>query len=159
MMSRQIIDDPKRIQTERKLTEKGLIVAGTGLLLYFFLMITLVVWYFAGVYFIDTVFSWRHVEATVDILLRLLVVAMFAALVFIGWGEYNFRAYAHLNRRKIPAAVSIREMAALFDVNEEVILMAQISKYMEFHVEDGKHIICDSDRGCLLIRKFEERPD
>ena len=51
MMSRQIIDDPKRIQPERKLTEKGLIVAGTGLVLYFFLMLTLVVWYFAGVYF------------------------------------------------------------------------------------------------------------
>ena len=157
-MSQQIIDDPKLSKTQRRLTEKSLIVVGSGLVLYFFLMITLVVWYFAGVYVVDTVFSWKHVEATVDILLRLLLVALIAALVFVGWGEYNFQTYAHLTRRKTPQPVSIREMAELFDMNEEVIQMAQESKFMVFHVEDDKHLICDSDRGCMLIRKFEDRP-
>lgn len=155
-MPQQIIDDPKRIKPQRNLTEKSLIVAGTGLVLYFFLTITLVVWYFAGIYFVDTVFSWEHLEATVDILLKLLLVALIAALVFVGWGEYNFRSYAHLDRRKTPENVSVTEMAELFDMNEEVVLMAQKSKFMVFHVEDDKHLICDSDQGCMLIRKFGE---
>jgi len=155
-MSQQIIDDPKRSKPQRKLTEKSLIVVGTGLIIYFFLMITLLVWYFAGVYVIDTVFSWRHMEATVDILLRLVLVALITAMIFLGWGEYNYRTYAHLNRRKKPAIVSIREMAELFDVNEEDVLMAQVSKYLFLHVDEEHHIICDSDQGCLKIRKFEE---
>lgn len=155
-MSQHIIDDPKRIKPQRGIAERSLIIAGSGLILYFFLMVTLVAWSFAGIYFVDTVLSWEHVEATVDILLRLLVVALMSAIVFVGWGEYNFRTYAHLSRRKTPEVVSITEMAELFDMNEEVIALAQASKFMAFHVEDDKHLICDSDQGCMLIRKFGE---
>ena len=70
-MAQNIIDDPKRSSANRKIAERALIVAGTGAVLYFFVMVTLALWYFAGLYFIENIFSWSHVEATVRVLLQL----------------------------------------------------------------------------------------
>ena len=97
-MAQNIIDDPKRSSANRKIAERALIVAGTGAVLYFFVMVTFALWYFAGLYFIENIFSWNHVEATVRVLLQLLVAALASAVVLLSWSEYNFRRYAHLNR-------------------------------------------------------------
>ena len=85
-----IIDDPGRSRPSRRVAEQALIVVGTGAVLYFFVMVTLMAWYFAGLYFVDVVFSWRNIEATVNILLRLFLVGLLAALAFLIWGEYNY---------------------------------------------------------------------
>ena len=151
-----IIDEPGRSQTSHRVAEQALIVAGTGVVLYFFVMITLLAWYFAGLYFVDVVFSWRNLEATVTILLRLFLVAVLAALVFLIWGEYNYLSYAHLNRRRKPAPVSQQEVADFFDMPPETVAMAQASKFMSFHVEADNHILCDTKYGCMEVRKFED---
>ena len=151
-----IIDEPGRSRPAHRVAEKALIVAGTGAVLYFFVMITLMAWYFAGLYFADVVFSWRNIEATVNILLQLLLVGLLAALVFLIWGEYNYLSYAHLDRRRKPVPVSQQEVADFFAMPPETVAMAQASKFMSFHVEADNHILCDTEHGCMGVRKFDD---
>jgi len=151
----QVIDDPKLSTRGRSVAEKVITVAGSGALLYVFTMITFVAWYFAGVYAVDTIFSWHHVEDTFNILLKLIVVAIVSAMCFFGWSEYNFRTYAHRTRRTVPLPVSVSEIAKMFHISEESVRVAQSSKFMEFHILLGKHIICDNENGCVIVKEFE----
>ena len=154
-MDPKIIDDPKRSSANRKITEKALIVVGTGAVLYFSVMITLAIWYFAGLYFIENIFSWSHLEATVRVLLQLLVTAMASAVILLSWSEYNYRRYAHLNRRREPDPVTPDEVAAYFRLPVEYVYAARESKYMSFHVEEDVHFMCDTEFSCVEVRKFE----
>lgn len=151
-----IIDAPGRSRPAHRVAEQALIVVGTGAVLYFFVMVTLMAWYFAGLYFVDVVFSWRNIEATVTIVLRLVLVAVLAALAFLIWGEYNYLSYAHLDRRRKPDPVSHQEVADFFDMPPETVAMAQASKFMSFHVEADEHILCDTEHGCMEVRKFDD---
>ena len=155
-MAQNIIDDPKRSSANRKIAERALIVAGTGAVLYFFVMVTLALWYFAGLYFIENIFSWNHVEATVRVLLQLLVAALASAVVLLSWSEYNFRRYAPLNRRREPDPVSPEEVAAYYGLPVEYVFTARESKFMSFHVEEDTHFMCDTEYSCFEVRKFEE---
>ncbi len=151
----QVIDDPKLSTRGRSVAEKVITVTGSGALLYVFTPITFVAWYFAGVYALDTIFSWRHAEDTFNILLKLIVVASVSAVCFLGWSEYNFRSYAYRTRRTFPLPVSVGEIAKTFHISEASVLVAQNSKFMEFHVLLGKHIICDNEQGCVIVKEFE----
>jgi len=155
-MELNIIDDPKRSSSQRKIAEKTLIVVGTGAVLYFSVMVTLALWYFAGLYFIENIFSWSHIEATVRVMLQLLVAAIASAVILLCWSEYNFRRYAHLNRRREPDPVSPEEVAAYFGLPVEYSIAARDSKFMSFHIEEDVHFMCDTEYSCLEVRKFEE---
>lgn len=157
-MAPEIIDDPRLMKTTRNVSDKAITVVGTGAVLYFLMMITLVVWYFAGLYFVDSVFSWRHVEDTFDILLKLIVVALVTTLVMLLWAEYNYRTFAHLNRRSEPLPVTESELASFFKTPAEFVTAAHQSKFLRLHTEGGNNFLCDVDMGCFEVRKIEGDP-
>ena len=157
-MAPQIIDDPKLNKPLHNTADRAISVVGTGAVLYFLAMITLVVWYFAGLYFVDSVFSWRHVEDTFDIILKLILVALFSIALMLGWAEYNFRTYAHLNRRKVPVPVTDKEMAMFFKAPIEFVAASKTSKFLRLHTDEGNHFLCQVDLGSFEVRKIEGDP-
>ena len=114
MQEKPLIDYPEGMAPGRKAADQTITVLSTGAMLYFLAAITLGIWYFAGFYFVDSVFSWRQFEATTALLLQLLLVALVSLLLFLSWAEYNFRMYAHRNRRRAAPAVRAAEVAAFF---------------------------------------------
>ena len=157
-MSPQIIDDPKLNKPAHNAADKAITVVGTSAVLYFLVMITLVVWYFAGLYFVDSVFSWRHVEDTFDIMLKLVLVALASILLMLAWAEYNFRTYAHRNRRRKPDPVTDDEMAAFFKAPAEFVTASKNSKYLRLHTDEGSNFLCQVDMGSFEVRRIEGDP-
>lgn len=157
-MPPEIIDDPKLNKSAHNIADKAITVVGTGAVLYFLTLITLVLWYFAGLYFVDSVFSWRHVEDTFSIILMLVIIALFSTMLMLGWAEYNFRMYAHRNRRQMPLPVTVDEVADFFRVPSEFASIAADSKFLRLHTDEGSHFLCQADVGCFEVRKIDGDP-
>ena len=85
-----IIDKPHLLKIYRRVAESILIVVGTGMVAYVVLMATLAVWYFAGFYMVEKMFSWRHIEDTTNMLMQLSLVALISVMTLLTWSEYNF---------------------------------------------------------------------
>lgn len=152
----QIIDKAHLVKIYRKAAESAISVIGSGIVAYVVFLMTLVVWYFAGYYMVDTMFSWRHIEDTINMLMQLSLVALVSLMVFLSWGEYNFRNFAHRTQRTTPKYVEIAEVTAFFDTTAEELLAAQESKWMLFHIAEGKHVMCDLDNNrCISMIRFE----
>ena len=44
----------------------------------------------------------------------------------------------------------------LWQETPETVAMAQASKFMSFHVEADDHVLCDTEHGCMEVRKFDD---
>ena len=155
MQEKPLIDYPEGMAPGRKAADQTITVLSTGAMLYFLAAITLGIWYFAGFYFVDSVFSWRQFEATTALLLQLLLVALVSLLLFLSWAEYNFRMYAHRNRRRAAPAVRAAEVAAFFGVATADVMLAQQAKSMVFQSTEGMYSICELGGHCVKLRRVE----
>ena len=122
------------------------------------MLITLGIWYFVGGYFAESVFSWRHLEASVTILLQLAGVALGSLLLLLAWSEYNFRLYAHRTRRQATPPVKQEEVAEFFGVAAADVIRAQSAKSMVFRTTEGMYSICEIDGRCIKLRRVETDP-
>ena len=139
----------------RPAAENVLIIVRTGVLPWILTLLTVAVWFAAGTYVVETVVSWRHVEDTVNTLLKLVLVALASSLFFLAWGEYNFRKVAHFIRPSVFVPTSADEIAHVFQTTEAAVMTAQKSKFMEFCITDGKHVMCDNENRSCFVTKFE----
>ena len=155
MQEKPLIDYPEGMASGRKMADHTITVLSTGAMLYFLAAITLGVWYFAGFYFVDSVFSWRQFEATAALFLQLFSVALGSLLLFLAWAEYNFRLYAHRNRRRAAPAVSAAEVAAFFGVATDDAILAQQAQSMVFQTAEGMYSICELGGHCVKLRRVE----
>ena len=155
MQEKPLIDYPEGMAPGRKAADQTITVLSTGAMLYFLAAITLGIWYFAGFYFVDSVFSWRQFEATTALLLQLLLVALVSLLLFLSWAEYNFRMYAHRNRRRPAPAVSAAEVAAFFGVAADDVMLAQQAQSMVLQTAEGMYSICELAGHCVKLRRVE----
>ena len=155
MQEKPLIDYPDGMAPQRKMADQAITVLSTGVMLYFLAAITLGVWYFAGFYFVDSVFSWRQFEATAALFLQLLSVALGSLLLFLAWAEYNFRMYAHRNRRRAAPTVSAAEVAAYFGIATADVVLAQQAQSMVFQRAEGMYSICEIGGHCVKLRRVE----
>lgn len=155
MHEKPLIDYPDGMAPQRKMADQAITVLSTGVMLYFLAAITLGVWYFAGFYFVDSVFSWRQFEATAALFLQLLSVALGSLLLFLAWAEYNFRMYAHRNRRRAAPTVSAAEVAAYFGIATDDVVLAQQAQSMVFQRAEGMYSICEIGGHCVKLRRVE----
>ena len=155
MQEKPLIDYPDGMAPQRKMADQAITVLSTGVMLYFLAAITLGVWYFAGFYFVDSVFSWRQFEATAALFLQLLSVALGSLLLFLAWAEYNFRMYAHRNRRRAAPTVSAAEVAAYFGIATDDVVLAQQAQSMVFQRAEGMYSICEIGGHCVKLRRVE----
>lgn len=155
MQEKPLIDYPDGMAPQRKMADQTITVLSTGAMLYFLAAITLGLWYFAGFYFVDSVFSWRQFEATAALFLQLFSVALGSLLLFLAWAEYNFRMYAHRNRRRAAPAVSAAEVAAFFGVAADDVMLAQQAQSMVFQTAEGMYSICELAGHCVKLRRVE----
>ena len=156
---RHVIDKPHLLKFYRRVAESVFTIVGTGIVAYVVFLATLAIWYFAGFYMVEKMFSWRHIEDTTNMLMQLSFVALVSVMVFLFWGEYNFRMFANRERRNDPPPVLTPHIAKLFDTTEEAVLAAQESKFMLFHVSEGNHVLCDLDNQCINLRSFNHAAD
>ena len=155
MQEKPLIDYPEGMASGRKMADHTITVLSTGAMLYFLAAITLGLWYFAGFYFVDSVFSWRQFEATAALFLQLFSVALGSLLLFLAWAEYNFRMYAHRNRRRPAPAVSAAEVAAFFGVAADDVMLAQQAQSMVLQTAEGMYSICELAGHCVKLRRVE----
>jgi poly-beta-1,6-N-acetyl-D-glucosamine biosynthesis protein PgaD len=158
MGDKHLIDHPDGLEPGRQVADKVISAVSTGALLYFLVLITLGIWYFAGGYFAESVFSWRHLEASVTILLQLAGVALGSLLLLLAWSEYNFRMYANRTRRRATPPVKQAEVAEFFGVAAADVSLAQTAKSMVFRTAEGMYSICELDGRCVKLRRVETDP-
>jgi len=153
--SQPIIDEPRLYSPQRKAVDHFISVAGATIVAYFFFLLTLAAWYFAGLYFIDQIFSWRHIEETVSIFLWLIITALFAYLCMWAWAEYNYRSFAHLTRRTFPPPTTVEEVAELYGTTPDYVLFARRSKVTNLQSADRESLMCDADGFVFRVRKVQ----
>lgn len=150
-----IIDEPQLSSPRQKAADRFISALGATIVAYFFFLLTLGAWYFAGLYFIDQIFSWKHIEQTVSILIWLIITALFAYLCMWAWAEYNFRAFAHLTRRTFPPPTTVEEVAELYGTTPDYVLFAQRSKVTNLQSADRESLMCDADGFVFRVRKVQ----
>jgi len=83
-------------------------------------------------------FERSAVEGTVMMFQFILCLALVILAVNLAWMEWNYRKYAHLNRRKAPIPVSETDLAVFYGIPLEGVEEAQIAKFAIISVTGNK---------------------
>jgi poly-beta-1,6-N-acetyl-D-glucosamine biosynthesis protein PgaD len=72
--------------------------------------------------FLSKIFPYGDPKKTLQTLLITIGIAILATLVLSLWGAYNYRKYAHLNRRTFPKDVTSSKIDGHFGLHPFVVL-------------------------------------
>jgi poly-beta-1,6-N-acetyl-D-glucosamine biosynthesis protein PgaD len=78
--------------------------------------------------FLAKIFPYGDPKKILQTLLITIGIAILAALVLSLWGSYNYRKYAHLNRRTFPKDVTSSKIDGHFGLHPFQVLEMQSSK-------------------------------
>lgn len=106
-----------------KLIERFVTAAGWILMLVYFIQVSLSVglWAFNLSNFYRKLFILPDIITTINTLMITLVISILAFLIIFFWGRYNFKKYAHLNRRRFPKTVASEDIAEYFNLSPVVV--------------------------------------
>jgi poly-beta-1,6-N-acetyl-D-glucosamine biosynthesis protein PgaD len=116
-----------------KLIESLITAAGWAFLLTYFIQVTLSValWAFNLSNFYHKLLILTDIKTTIYTLLITIMISVLACLVIYFWGRYNFKRYAHLNRRKFPKEVSSQDIIEYFNLSPEIVEYMQNNKNIQ----------------------------
>ncbi len=118
-----------------KVVERIITIIGWLLMLGYLVQIILsfIIWAFNIKGFYNNLFTPAMLQSTLYISATTILIAVSVFIVAFLWGAYNYKKYAHLNRRQLPPAITTDEIQGYFDLSEELTLKMQRDKviYLE----------------------------
>lgn len=122
-----------RQKKSMKVIERFVTAAGWTIMSFYFAQVTLslVLWAFNLSNFYHSLFIIPNLKGTLNILGITLLISLLAFLIIYLWGRYNFRRYAHLNRRKFPNDVTPKDIIEHFDLSPEIVEEMQNGKRIQ----------------------------
>lgn len=94
----------------------------------FQILLSVVLWLFNLSNFYHKLFILDNIQTTIHILMITVAIAMCAFILMYFWGEYNYKRYAHLNRRKFPQDVTNDEIELYFGLSSSLVEKMQNDK-------------------------------
>ena len=113
-----------------RIIEKFITVIGWLFMLGYIVQIilSLLIWIFNLSNFYKQLFILGSIYRTINTLLITIMISFLGFLIMYGWGRYNFKRYAHLNRRRFPDYITIEGLAKYFNLSLEVVESMQNDK-------------------------------
>lgn len=106
-----------------KLFEKFITTTGWIAMIIYILQIilSLLFWIFNINLFYKKLFIFSIFENTVHTLLITVILFIIASVSIVLWGKYNYKKYAHLNRRKFPKTVTMDDTIKYFSLPDYIV--------------------------------------
>ncbi|GIM27882.1 hypothetical protein CPJCM30710_05480 [Clostridium polyendosporum] len=94
----------------------------------FQILLSIVLWLFNLSNFYHKLFILDNIQTTIHILLITVAIAMCIFILIYFWGKYNYKRYAHLNRRKFSKNVNNDEIELYFGLPSSLVEKMQNDK-------------------------------
>ena len=85
------------------------------------IILSLLLWAFNLSNFYKKLIIVGSIKTTLYTLLITILISVFAFLILVGWGRYNYKRYAHLERRRFPDDVTLDDLVQYFNLPSEII--------------------------------------
>lgn len=123
-----IIDGLQKRST--KMMERMFTTAAWSIMLIYIFQVILSVllWVFNLSNFYHKLFILGNIKNTIHTLTITIAFSISVFIVMYGWGKYNYKRYANLNRRKFPKDITASEVANYFDLPVSLIVQMQNDK-------------------------------
>lgn len=128
-----IIDGLQK-RTIKRLEKLITIIGWLFMLGYIFqILLSIVLWLSNLSNFYGKLFILNNTQTTtIHILLSTVVIAICISILIYAWGKYNYKRYAHLNRRNFPQNVTNDEIEAYFGLTSSLVEKMQTDKVIIF---------------------------
>ena len=139
-----IIDDAQLVKTDQKIAEKTVVGLGLALLSFFLVLLTVIIWFFAGRYFYNHLLVPAYVgdlDTTIEMIVFLVLVSVVVFLVLFLWAQYNRRVFGRLTRRRFPQPVTADELAEKFHFPVDQVAFLQSLQCATLHMEGNTPVI------------------
>lgn len=83
--------------------------------------LSIVLWIFNLSNFYRKLLIFPDIKTTLNTLFITIIISILAFLIIYSWGRYNFKRYAHLDRRKFPSDVTTEEISEYFNLSLETV--------------------------------------
>ncbi|MFP4698480.1 MAG: poly-beta-1,6-N-acetyl-D-glucosamine biosynthesis protein PgaD [Eubacteriales bacterium] len=100
---------------------------------FFQIFFSVIIWVFNLSEFYTRLFKIEDVGYTVRVFIITVGIAVINLLIMYWWGEYNYRKFGSLNRRKFPKETTPNEIAETLDLPIETVI----------HMQNNKIIVLD----------------
>lgn len=145
-----VINEPKLTPIRQRIVEGTIIAAGSTVIGFFLILITLAIWYYAGSYFFRNLTVPSYVQdVTLQMLLRLAIVAIVAFLVMFAWAKYNQIVFGNKHRRAMPARITDEEMAQLYAMDAGQVPFVQEVQMATLDKVEGRLVFCSYEGSCI----------
>lgn len=94
------------------------------------IILTILIWLFNLSNFYKLL-VFLNIRKTINTLIITFAISILAFLIMFIWGKYNYKRYAHLNRRKFPNDVTSNEIVEYFNLPHELVTSMQNDKEIE----------------------------
>lgn len=94
----------------------------------FQILLSIVCWLFNLSNFYHKLFVLDNIQTTIHILTITVAIAICIFILIYFWGKYNYKRYAHLNRRKFPQDVTNDEIELYFGLSSSLVEKMQNDK-------------------------------
>jgi poly-beta-1,6-N-acetyl-D-glucosamine biosynthesis protein PgaD len=91
-------------------------------------VLSIIFWIFNLSNFYHKLFIFGNIEITVHTFLITFTIAICIFLLLYLWGRYNYKRYAHINRRTFPKDVTSDEIALYFGLKSSLVEKMQNDK-------------------------------